>query len=308
MLVAMNGRVDYGNPAHIFAMVALFVSLPFYIILCRKLGKRFTWWFILLLYVADFALHFLALYTPYYASGGKNGWCVITFNNLCTVYVVFAPFLFLFGRKYCKDYLFFIGILSGLVAYMFPSGPTMLPEQTFADEMYIINVTRYYICHMPLVVCPLVMVDMKIHRLNYHRLWAMPFAFALAFLIIMINGIIMGPICKHPWYPQTILGPNGLFDRYGKVSGVSNNALVYGPPKEQDVIWSWLYPYLPRGLVVYEAYGHLQFVPVLWCLPFGYFMVVTTMFPLCMIFDHKRVAIDIRLVKRYFRRRKLRKA
>ena len=68
-------------------------------------------------------LHFLKVYIPPYSTDEarmlRDSW----FVNICGANIGLFPFLFFSKNKHVKDYMFYIGVLSGLIALFYPQEP-----------------------------------------------------------------------------------------------------------------------------------------------------------------------------------------
>ena len=263
--------VRMGNFWYVFFIVLCLGLTALTLFICRKAGKKFSKVLIQVLLWSNFALHFLKQFIPYYF----QRWPVILvdslFPNLCAILIVTAPFIYLWGNAYFKDYFFYIGTVSGLGVLFYPSGPmdiAQYPGGFFSNPDYLICVARFYLCHFLLLVTALIMVLEGFHKINYRRLWAIPFIYALYLGGVSLNSIMLGPVFHHPWYPQDWVGPDGVFNPRGEHSVIANQSMNFGPQPFLDNILSPIYPYLPQGLMTYKVGDQYYFVPVLWQLPF----------------------------------------
>lgn len=134
----------------------------------------------------------------------------------------------------------------------------------------------------------------KIHELNYHRLWAIPFMFCLVQLLIFVNDLLLNlTLYSYPW--------DIFFSRY---CGMSNASFTMGPSTVLDPIFGGIYHYLPRYIMTYIGKdGMLCFVPVLWLfLPVG--ILTAILGPLFALpFDHTRIMADLRRARLRLMRR-----
>ncbi len=258
-------QVRYFSLYYFIAIIALVLGTAGCLFLCRKLGKKFAFSFIVVLLFANFALHFVKQFFPLYMKNWPQKWTDSAIPNLCALFVVVSPFIFLWGNKYLKDYLYYIGIASGVLVYFVPTGAVIEGyPHGFADPNYVIEITRFYFCHFVIIAAPILMVDNGFHKLDYHRLWAVPISFTAALAIVALDGILFGPILKVPGYPHDWVGADGILNRLGTHTGVANQSMTFGPQPNTDGALGWLHPYLIPYLQIYYVDGARYFTPVVW--------------------------------------------
>lgn len=75
-------------------------------------------------------LHFLKGYFPPYSLNYeihlRDSW----FINICGANIALFPFILLSKNKYLYDYMFYIGVLSGIVAIVYPIDPMLKASQS----------------------------------------------------------------------------------------------------------------------------------------------------------------------------------
>ena len=120
-----------------------------------------------------FVLHFLKIYIPPYSVDEarmlRDSW----FSNICAANIALFPFLFFSKKNTVKDYMFYIGVLSGFIAILYPIDPILKEDQ--AAEW--IDVLRFYLHHNLLWYVPMLMVVLKLHTIEYRRVWSTPIIF-----------------------------------------------------------------------------------------------------------------------------------
>ena len=93
-------------------------------------------------------LHFLKVYIPPYSTDEarmlRDSW----FVNICGANIGLFPFMFWSKSKKVKDYMFYIGVISGLIALFYPQEPMakldQLSEQLDIVRFYFLE---YISCH-----------------------------------------------------------------------------------------------------------------------------------------------------------------
>ena len=298
--------VSVGNFWYFFFIVTSFALTWLSLALCHHYGKKFARIFILVLLWGNFALHFLKQFLPYWYNSWPYTLADSLGPNLCAILIVTAPFIFLFGNDYFKDYFFYIGLISGVAVHFYPTGTmdhASYPGGFFSNPNYYIAVIRFYFCHLVLIITSLLSVEQGFHKLNYKRLWAVPLIYALYLAGVSFNAILLGPILHHPYFPQDWIGADGVLNFNAKHASIANQSMNFGPQPFLDGIIRPLYRYfLPLG--VFQIDGDYYFVPVLWQIPFIYLGALIAGPLMCLPFDYAHMKRDFLGFKQ---RRKLRK-
>lgn len=234
--------------------------------------------------------HFLKVYIPPYSVDEARKWRDAWFVNICGANIALFPFLFFCKNKYVKDYMFYIGVLSGVLALVYPQEP--LAKSNQMGEFW--DIVRFYYHHWMLLAVPLLMVLFKQHTLSYKRILSAPIGLLLLMLFIMLNQIFQSELGYIP------LRGTDIFDTHYK-----NSSYIWGPGTD-DAIGNFLALFCPKfftKIPVGEFAGQVKYWPWFWMI-FPVFILVTPLaFGVSMIFDHKAFAQDMQTLKAKARER-----
>lgn len=270
---------DLTNPYYyMYPLLGIAVLFVLYALL-RGRSSRTQSIVLFAILAANFALHFLKLlFPPYSEQEFADAIQTITPENVCAINTMIFPFLFLKRGGVARDYMFYIGVISGVAASWFP--------QSIADAgPFDFDTVRYYFCHTTLWVVPLLMVVLRLHELNYRRIWMVPLIYLLDLAVIVVNEISL-----------VALG----FDRAGNIMSVNhgNGGLAFGPYESMEgtvaldillaVTPDW---FTPVGTGRY-------YVPVLWQLFPAYIYGCPVGFILAFWWERKRFFADIKAICR----------
>lgn len=230
-------------------------------------------------------LHFLKVYIPPYsvdeARNLRDSW----FINICGANIALFPFMFLSKNRKIKDYMFYIGVISGVIAILYPQEPIAKVNQA-AEQLDII---RFYYHHWMLLAVPLLMVLFGHHTLSYKRILSAPTGLLLLMLFIMLNQIF-----------QSELGYIPLRDR-GDFFGIGykNTSYIWGPGTN-DAIGNFLSLFTPevfQTVPVGQYAGQKKYWPWFWLIVPVYVLVTPMSFAIALIFDYKNFAADMKRIK-----------
>ena len=230
-------------------------------------------------------LHFLKVYIPPYSTDEarmlRDSW----FVNICGANIALFPFMFWSKNKKVKDYMFYIGVLSGVIALFYPQEPIDKSDQ-LAEQW---DIVRFYYHHWMVMAVPMLMVLLGHHKLSFKRVWAAPTGLLLLMLFIMLNQIL-----------QSELGFIPLRDR-NNFFGIDykNTSYIWGPG-ENDAIGSFLASFTPgffKTVPVGKYAGQAKYWPWFWMICPVYILVTPLSLLLCLIFKRKSHKEDAKAEK-----------
>lgn len=266
----------------IFLAAGIVVGLYF---LLKDKSFKTKKWAIFSIFAFAFALHFLKLLMPPYSTNQTALYRDSWFINICGANIALFPFLYLSKSKRAKDYMYYLGMLGGGLALLYP---TEALNKTIENPEHL-DMIRFYLHHMSLFCGPLLMVMLKVHTLSYKRILSCPIGLLLVMLFIMLNQVL-----------QSELGFTSLRkDDFLKI-GYTNTSFIWGPGSDALAqIFVVLCPKFFRVVPVGEFKGQEKFWPWFWLIVPLFVYLTPIAFGLCMIFDAKNFKQD---VKSFFRK------
>ena len=227
-------------------------------------------------------LHFTKVYYPPYSVDEarmlRDSW----FVNICAANIALFPIFFWSKNDRIKDYMCYIGIISGLIALFYPQEPMAKVDQ-YGEQLDII---RFYFHHWMVMAVPLLMVLLGLHKLSYRRILSAPTGLLLLMLFIMLNQIF-----------QSELGFVPLRDR-GDFFGIGykNTSYIWGPGTNDAIgeFFALFTPKIFKTVPVGEFAGQVKYWPWFWMIVPVYVIVTPLTFLVALIFDHKALTEDLK--------------
>ena len=239
-------------------------------------------------------MHFLkVLYPPYSIDEARmlrDSW----FVNICGANIALFPFFFFSKNQKIKDYMFYIGVLSGVIALFYPIEP--IDKGSSQAEEYL-DILRFYYHHWMLIAVPLLMVMLKLHELSYKRIWVAPVGLLMLMLFIILNQIFQSELGFVPLRnDQDFLG-----------IGDKNSSYIWGPGTNDAIgnFFSIFTPKFFKTVPAGEFAGQEKYWPWFWMIVPVFVLLLPLSFGLSMIFDRKNFARDLRKLKQKIKKEKV---
>lgn len=239
-------------------------------------------------------LHFLKVYIPPYSTDESRMLRDSWFVNICGANIALFPFLIWSKKKAVKDYMFYIGVLSGLIALVYPQEPLAKSDQM--GEFW--DIVRFYYHHWMVIAIPLLMVLLKLHTISWKGILAAPIGILLLMLFIILNQFFQAELGFIP-----IRGADGFShelstDYWEAFYDVNwkNTSYIYGPdlPDPIGKVFAIFCPDFFKTVPVGPYAGQEKYWPWFWMIFPAFILITPLAFGVSMIFDHKNFAADVK--------------
>lgn len=228
-------------------------------------------------------LHFCKLLFPPYVDD-PLAFRKITPENICALSTLVFPFIFFSKNKVLKDYMFYVGVLSGTLAVIYPL-------EAFGKAPFIFDTIRFYVAHIAITVAPFLMVSTKLHTLDYRRVYKVPLLFMVVLAIIMVNEVILMELGMVP------LRNMDLFE-----GGYRNFSMIFGVNDSMRGLEGFLRFLTPNFMLTIpfgEFAGQDKYWPLLWIFFPVVIIVGGLSFLLSLFWEGKHLVQDLKRVKAF---------
>ena len=239
--------MDLGSPFYIGMLSLLFAVAAVLWWLLRKKNVKLQRGVILGLMLINTLQHFLKywLYPQYFGLGFS---LYSTAYNVCGALIILSPAVFLWGNRFWKNSLLFIGSAAGLGAIALPFWYFGMPVSRLGW-----NYGRFYLCHGLLFLSSFLPLALGLHRPKRREFWQVGLGFLLILCFVTVNNVIFMTIGL---YPEGVGKP--LYDQLLAI----NPCMLMAPKGE----FGWLEALLKLGappvLLGDNPSGH--YAPILW--------------------------------------------
>ena len=229
-------------------------------------------------------LHFLKFLIPPYSTDIDRLYRDSWFINICGANIFLFPFFFLSKNEKAKDYMFYIGVLSGLISILYPMEPMAKVNQ--AAEW--LDIVRFYYHHTMLWAVPLLMVVFKLHTINYRRILYVPTYLLAVMLFIMVNQVLQSELGFIPLRGDDIFNIN-----------YKNTSMIWGPSGPIGDFLAIFCPSFFKYIPVGDYAGQAKFWPWFWLIFPCYILITPICFLISLILDYKRFKNDMIIIYNY---------
>lgn len=265
----------------LFICIGLVVGL-YFILKNRTQKTKKIVLFSLLLF--GLILHFLKFIIPPYSTDINRLYRDSWFINICGANIFLFPFFFLSKNEKAKDYMFYIGVLSGLISILYPMEPMAKVNQ--AAEW--LDIVRFYYHHTMLWAVPLLMVVFKLHAINYRRILYVPTYLLAVMLFIMLNQVLQSELGFIPLRGDDIFNIN-----------YKNTSMIWGPSGPIGDFLAIFCPSFFKYIPVGDYAGQAKFWPWFWLIFPCYILITPICFLISLILDYKRFKNDMIIIYNY---------
>lgn len=230
-------------------------------------------------------LHFLKCFIPPYSLDADRLYRDIFFINICGANIALFPFFFLIKNDRAKDYMFYIGVLSGLISILYP----MEPMEKVNQAAEWLDILRFYFHHTMLWAVPLLMVVFKLHKLSWRRVLYVPTYLLGVMLFIIANQVLQSELGFIPLRNDNFFNIN-----------YKNTSMIWGPSGAIGDFLAIFCPDFFKYVPVGEYTGEAKFWPWFWLVFPAYILITPVAFLISLIFDYKNFLNDMKNLKQKF--------
>ncbi len=239
--------MDYGSPFYIFSLVFLLALAFGAWAVLRRLSEKQQHRVIFVLMLMNTLQHLCKplLYPQYHGMGFSS---LETAYNMCAVLILASPWVFLWGSRFLKNFVFFVGTVAGIAAISLPYWYIGMEVAELGWDYF-----RFYFCHAVLFVASVLPLALRLHKPRWREFWQVGLAFLLALCVILLNDVIF--ICLG-LYPGA-----DAADLYGSLLRI-NPCMLMGPPEGLPWVRELVGMFTPDSLMGGNPAGLCA--PILW--------------------------------------------
>lgn len=257
-------------------------------LLLKKKKIRVQKTVVLCLMLLNTVQHFLKfLIYPQYRGTGFSLYS--TAYNVCAVLIISAPLIFLWGSRFLKNFLYFVGLTAGIGAVCYPFWFFGTPVKELGWNYF-----RFYLCHGLLFVSCILPLLLGLHKPKYQEFWQIGLGFLLTLCVILVNNVIFMSIGLYPEEAEMPL--------YEQLLNV-NPCMMMAPKGDFLRLSRFLECFSPSAFLGHNPSG--RYAPILWYALPVYAGICVIGFLLFAVLDRKAFCSDIkRTAEKYRKNRK----
>ncbi len=174
-----------GNGFYFLYIGIAAIILVLLVLVLRKRSRKTVRTVLLVILFGNLALHYIKQAFPPYIDEFPLSLRMSAMQNLCAVSTVLLPFIYLFKKQnVLHDYAYFIGVIGGLVAILYPT-------EAIGKPFYAFDTIRFYVCHIGLFVVPMTAAILGVYRPRLKTFWTIPLFFLAWQAIICANDYFL---------------------------------------------------------------------------------------------------------------------
>ena len=234
----------------LFIAIAIVYGVVLYFCLKNK-SEKVQRLVLLIICFANLLLHFVKIFFPPYINSLPGSLTRTTFANICAGTTLMMPFIFLVKKQnVLHDYIFFIGCCGGIGALAYPA-------EALGKFIWAFDPIRFYICHINLVVVPMVFCALKLYTPRFKKVGMVLTLWFVHLGIIFLNEVFL---------MQTGLvnmSTEQFFD-----SEYRNTSFIFGPPDAFVPVYNILFDPLVPSFLKTDFWGLTAngkfWMPIVW--------------------------------------------
>ena len=237
----------FGSVFHLGSVVLVLAVTVALWQLLRRTNVKIQSITILCLMAVNVLQHFLKfLLYPQYRGMGFTLYC--TAYNVCACLIIASPFVFLWGNRFFKNTLYFIGLAAGIGAVAFPYWFFGTPVRELGWQYF-----RFYLCHGLLFISSMLPLLLGFHQPRHQDFWQVGLGFLLILCVVLLNNVIFMTLGLYPEGAGQAL--------YEQLVGV-NPCMMMGPKENMAWFNRILERFSPSVFLGHNASG--LYAPILW--------------------------------------------
>lgn len=258
----------FGSVFHLGSVVlVLAVTAALWLIL-RKTNIKTQVITILFLMVINVLQHFLKfiLYPQYRGLGFT---LYSTAYNVCACLIIASPFVFLWGNRFLKNTVFFIGLAAGIGAVAAPFWFFGTPVRELGWQYF-----RFYLCHGLLFITSILPLLLGLHQPRRQDFWQVGLGFLLILCVVLLNNVIFMTVGLYPegdgqtLYEQLVsINPCMMMEPKENMAWLNRILELFSPPfflgqnpygRYAPILWYAMPVYLGISLAAYVLFSLLD--------------------------------------------------